>query len=87
MPELFAGLQPTPQPAQLLSVVSGASQPSPGPLLQLPKPGSHAPSVQLPLPHASAAFARLQLTPHPPQLVSVVVGVSQPLLGSESQFA
>jgi hypothetical protein len=53
---------------------------------QLPKFVSHAVNVQVPVEHDSLALAKSQLTPHPPQLVSVVVDVSQPLFALPSQL-
>jgi hypothetical protein len=61
------------------------SQPSAGMLLQLPNPELHVPSVQLPVEHDSLAFARLHAVPQPPQLVSVLSVVSQPLPPLPSQ--
>jgi hypothetical protein len=40
----------------------------------------------LPVEQVAVAFAREQVTPHPPQFVSVVSGVSQPLLSFPSQL-
>lgn len=45
---------------------------------QLPQPGSHAPSVQTPVVHDSAAWSRAHGTPQPPQLVRERTLVSQP---------
>jgi hypothetical protein len=53
---------------------------------QLPKPALHAPSVQTPPGHVSAALARLQVTLQSPQSVSVAMLRSQPLLALPSQF-
>jgi hypothetical protein len=45
-----------------------------------------APSLQLPEEHVAAAFANAQLTPQFPQLVGVVMFVSQPFDGELSQL-
>jgi hypothetical protein len=42
--------------------------------------------VQVPVPHDSLAWARLQATPQAPQFANVVRAASQPLLGLLSQF-
>ena len=54
---------------------------------QSPKPALQAPRVQAPPTHVSAAFARLQTAPQPPQSVSVLMLFSQPLSGLPSQLA
>ena len=86
VPVPFAGAQGTAQAPQFVVVVSGASQPSVGLALQLPKLPVQAPSVQTPPGQVSVAFARSQSVPQPPQLPSVLSGVSQPLDGSPSQL-
>ena len=63
------------------------SQPFDGLVSQLPKPVLHAPSVHTPAAQVSAAFARLQAAPQPPQSVSVLMFRSQPFEGSPSQLA
>ena len=45
---------------------------------QFANPASHAPIVQVPVVHDSAAFVNEQGLPQVPQSVSVEVGVSQP---------
>lgn len=82
----FGFVQVVPQPPQLLTVLSGVSQPLLAAASQLPKPLLHVPSVQLPVAHDSEAFARLQGMPQPLQLVVVRMLVSQPSLGSPSQL-
>jgi hypothetical protein len=63
----------------LESEVSASSQPLAWLLSQFPKPGSQAPSTQLPVAQLCDALAREQATLQPPQLVSDVRGASQPL--------
>jgi hypothetical protein len=63
------------------------SQPSDASPLQLPKPALQVPRAHVPEAHVSDAFVRSQMAPHAPQLVSVRVFVSQPLLGLPSQLA
>ena len=46
---------------------------------QLEKPKEHDVSVHVPVAHVSDALGRLQLTLQPPQSVSVVKDLSQPL--------
>jgi hypothetical protein len=75
-----------PQERQLLIVPSGASQPVPGFMSQLPKPVVHAPSVQVPVEHDSAAFTRSQSTSQSPQSVSVRMLRSQPFPRFPSQL-
>jgi hypothetical protein len=70
-----------------MSVLVLVSQPFEGLLSQLPKPALHAPSVQTPATQLSAAFARLQVAPHPPQSLSVLMFLSQPSLGFPLQLA
>jgi hypothetical protein len=77
-----------PHPPQLaVLVLMFVSQPFELLPSQLPKPASQPTSWQVPLAHDSVAFAMSQATPHAPQLVSVFRLVSQPLVGSPSQFA
>lgn len=85
-PVAFAGAHPTPQPPQLMSVVTPVSQPVEGFESQLPQPVSHAPRVQVPVVHDSAAWSSAQGTPQAPQFVSVRMETSQPLDGFESQL-
>jgi hypothetical protein len=84
--QLCPALHVTPQPPQLLELVSGVSQPLASLPSQLPKPALHVPIAHEPLAHVAVALGREQLTPQPPQLLVVVRGVSQPLLMSPSQF-
>src|SRR5262249_18270351 len=81
-------VQTVPQAPQLATVVFRfASQPLDGSLSQLPKPALHVPSVHTPPGQVSVAFARLHTAPQPPQLLRVVVLVSQPFAGFPSQLA
>lgn len=69
-------------------VAKSASQPSPGTMLQLPNPGSHAPSTHAELSQLVIACARRQSTRHAPQLVTeILVSTSHPLRATPSQFA
>jgi hypothetical protein len=79
--------QVPPQTPQFVRVFRRVSQPLPSRPSQLPQPASHERIWQLPLPQVAVAFAREQVVPHAPQLVSVVVDVSQPLLSMPSQLA
>jgi hypothetical protein len=74
-----------PQFAALVFVL--VSQPFVALPSQLPKPGSHPTSWQVPLEHDSVAFGMSHATPQAPQLVRVFRLVSHPLVGSPSQFA
>jgi hypothetical protein len=78
-----AALQ-APQCAMLVFVL--VSQPLALLASQLPKPTLQVPSVQTPVEHDSAAFAKSQTTPQPLQSVVVRMLVSQPLLGLPSQL-
>jgi hypothetical protein len=78
--------QTLPQLLQLVVVVSGVSQPLLAVPSQFPKPGSHEPSVQVPVPQLSAALVRAHATLQPPQWVSELSAVSQPLAALPSQF-
>ena len=51
----FARLHPTPQPPQLVSVLSGVSQPFDTTPSQLPQPVAHETIWQLPVPHVEVA--------------------------------
>jgi hypothetical protein len=68
-----------PHARQFDVVVMSVSQPSATPPLQSPNPAAHDPMAHVPVPHAPVACAGAQATPHPPQSVVVVVGVSQPV--------
>lgn len=64
------------------------SQPSDATPLQLPHPGLQPATVHTPPEHPDVPFGVTHAAPQPPQLAgSVVVVVSQPLLGSLSQSA
>ena len=79
-------LQACPQPPQFPGVVLVLiSQPLTGLPSQLPYPELHVVSWQVPEAHVSEALARSQGVPHVPQLVVVLSGASQPLLGLPSQ--
>jgi hypothetical protein len=54
---------------------------------QFAKPELQPPKVHTPLEHVSLALMKSHGTPQPPQFVTVVVLVSQPLFGFESQLA
>jgi hypothetical protein len=75
-----------PQAPQLASVLSAVSQPLVALPSQLPKPLLQAPSVHVPLPQLAAAFARLQPTLQPAQLLLVFRACSQPLASFVSQL-
>jgi hypothetical protein len=85
--EPFVPLHADPQAPQCAALVSVlVSQPFTALPSQLPKPALQAPSVQTPLTHDSAAFARLHTAPHAPQLARLVfVFVSQPFPEFPSQ--
>lgn len=57
-------------------MLSGVSQPAAD--VQSPKPSLHETSEHDPVEQLATAFKRLHGTPQPPQLVLVLVGVSQP---------
>lgn len=76
-----------PQPPQSLAVRRLRSHPSATTPLQSPHPASQVPSAQVPPAHDSVARGTSQLTPHPPQSVSVPSIVSHPSLGTELQSA
>jgi hypothetical protein len=83
-----ARLQATPQPLQLVSVFSCVSQPSfavPSFELQSSQPLLHDAIWQLPDAQVGVPWALLQARPHPPQSVSELSCVSQPLFLSPSQ--
>ena len=81
----WASEHAVPQPPQLLSVLSGVSQPFAGFPSQLPEPLVHVPSVQVPEAQLAPAFAKSHVMPQPPQSVSVRVLRSQPLVSFRSQ--
>ena len=85
MPE--AGVHVTPQTPQLKLVVSGVSHPLARLPSQLDQPALQLSSWQLPVEQLAAPLAKEQVVPQVPQLVRVVVGVSQPLPESASQLA
>lgn len=74
----FGSEQATPQPPQFASVLRLVSQPFESIVSQLPKPAAQVSVRQPPVAHDAVAFARVHAAPQPPQLVRVVVGVSQP---------
>ena len=83
-----ARLQATPQPLQFVSVFSCVSQPSlavPSFELQSSQPLLHDAIWQLPDAQVGVPWALLQARPHPPQSVSELSCVSQPLFLSPSQ--
>lgn len=64
-----------------LVLVKASSQPLMGLLSQLPNPPLQSPRVHvLPPEHKEAAFGKKHLLPQAPQLLVVVISVSQPLL-------
>jgi hypothetical protein len=80
--------QALPQAPQLVTVVLRfVSHPVDGSASQLPNPVVQVPSVHVPVAQLSLAFARSQTTLQPPQFVSVVTDLSQPLLELPSQLA
>jgi len=80
-------LQPLPQAPQLEALVCVlTSQPFDPAPSQFPNPAAHAPSVQVPLPHDSLAFARSHTLPHVPQSVSVARLASHPFAATPSQL-
>jgi hypothetical protein len=80
-------LQPLPQAPQLDALVWVlTSQPFEAAPSQFPNPAAHAPSVQVPLPHDSLAFARSHTLPQVPQSVSVARLASHPFAATPSQF-
>jgi hypothetical protein len=76
----------TPQPPQSARLFSCVSQPLPVVPSQLPQPGSHVVRTHAPLMHVSPARERSHAVPQPPQSVSVVSGLSQPLATIPSQL-
>jgi hypothetical protein len=68
-----------PHALQFDVVVVSVSHPSATPPLQSPKPVLHDAMAQAPVEHVAVAFAGAHATPHPPQSVVVVVGVSHPV--------
>jgi hypothetical protein len=65
-------------PQLLTSATSDFSQPLLSVPSQLPKFGAHVLILQLPVAQVAVALVREQLTPHPPQLVTVSSFCSQP---------
>ncbi len=89
VPVEFAGAQAVAQPPQSMSVLVAVSQPLlafPSQFLKLPV---HAPNAQVPLEQSPEPVecTGAQAIEQPPQLVRVVVGVSQPSLTFSSQSA
>ncbi|MFT5359197.1 MAG: hypothetical protein ACI9KE_006440 [Polyangiales bacterium] len=78
-------LHVVPQPPQLLNVLSWRSQPFALLPSQLPKPLAQVPRVHEPVLQLSLALFRLQLVPHPLQLVRVLSRASHPFAGFPSQ--
>lgn len=80
-------LQALPQAPQLEALVCVlTSQPFEAAPSQFPNPAAHAPSVHVPLPHDSLAFARSHTLPHVPQSVSVARLASHPFVATPSQL-
>jgi hypothetical protein len=69
-----------------VSVLSGVSQPLLSLPSQLPQPLLQVSMRHVPVEQVAVALVREQVTPHPPQFVSVLSGVSQPLLSLPSQL-
>ena len=84
---LGKGPQLMPQPPQSESVVSAVSQPSVALALQLPQPTSQLASAQVPPAQVSEARGSSQVTPQPPQSVSVLSEVSHPSAVTPLQLA
>jgi hypothetical protein len=72
---------------QWLAVLSWVSQP--GALVQSPQVLSHEAIAHVPLAQVAVACAWVHVIPHPPQLLFVVVAVSQPSVSTAplEQFA
>ena len=81
----FARLHGTPQPPQLVRVLSGISQPLPGVSSQSSQPLSQVVTWQVPVAQLGVPCAVLHERPHMPQFTSVLSSVSQPLLRLPSQ--
>jgi hypothetical protein len=81
---LLQALPHAPQFAGLVCVFT--SQPFDAAPSQFPNPTAQVPSVQVPLPHDSLAFARSQTVPQVPQSVSVARLASQPFAATPSQL-
>jgi hypothetical protein len=73
----FMVVHALPHAPQLTFVFSGDSQPLLGLPSQSPKPALQLTIAHVPVEHVEAALARLHAVPHPPQLASVLSGVSQ----------
>lgn len=81
-------LQTLPHAPQWFTFVTRfVSHPLPVSPSQLPQPLTHAANVHVPVAQEATAFGSEQATAHPPQSVSVLVPVSQPLFGFASQSA
>jgi hypothetical protein len=80
----WAFVHASPHDRQFVGVPSCVSQPACA-LVQSRNPLLQVVSVHVPVAQDSLAFARLQGTPQPPQLVRVFSGVSHPLPGASSQ--
>ena len=76
----------TPQPPQLPLRFVLVSQPFASLPSQFAKPALHEAIEHVPLAHVAVAFAREHPTPHPPQLLVELSGVSQPFVMLPSQF-
>lgn len=80
-------LQDTPQPPQWVKVVRRCSQPLLSSPSQLPQPELQDWMRQEPVEQVALALLRLHEEPHDPQSLSVLRGVSQPLLSTPSQLS
>ena len=78
-------LQATLQPPQLVSVLSGRSQPLPAASSQSSQPASQLVTSQVPVPQLGLPCGVEQPRPHWPQFVSELSSVSQPLFLFPSQ--
>jgi hypothetical protein len=72
-----SGPHGTPQPPQLLVVLSAVSQPFVTGPVQWAKPALHVATAHIPVAHVEVAFGSVQPAPHALQLLSVFSGVSQ----------
>jgi hypothetical protein len=83
----LARVQRTPQPPQLVELVSGASQPLVASPSQSPKPAAQRATPHAPLTQLGVPAVVEQILPQVPQLVTLLSDVSQPLAGLPSQSA
>lgn len=81
----LASEQGAPHAPQLLSVVTGVSQPLASMPSQLDQPASHERIPHTPEPQEAVALARVHAVPQPPQSLRVRMFVSQPLVSRSSQ--